>query len=129
MTLCFLRLYVTERDAHGCVVSVLQRSKNQRLINEALSLTTLEELSSMVMPIQPPTGWEAERPWNKYLRDDVSQAGWTDAISEGFLLTHLPTPLGTGRHALVVLADSDPALTEREQRTQVSNLPTCVLCI
>lgn len=49
-----------------------QRSKNQRLINEALSLTTLEELSSMVMPIMPPTGWQTEKPWNKFLRDDVS---------------------------------------------------------
>lgn len=52
-------------------MDALQRSKNQRLINEALSLTNLEELCSMVMPVQPPAGWDAEKPWNKYLRDDV----------------------------------------------------------
>lgn len=50
----------------------MQRSKNQRLVNAALSLTHLEELSSMVLPLEPPPTWEAEAGWNKYLRNDVS---------------------------------------------------------
>jgi hypothetical protein len=51
---------------------VEQRAKNQRLLNAALSIQQLEELSSMVLPIQPPSAWEDKTAWTKFLRDDVS---------------------------------------------------------
>lgn len=51
-----------------------ERSQGQRLMNQALSLVGLEELSSMLLPVQPARSWEGERQWNKYLRDDVSFA-------------------------------------------------------
>ncbi|GAA5877726.1 hypothetical protein JCM16303_000218 [Sporobolomyces ruberrimus] len=50
------------------------RSKNQRMINTALSLQHLEELSSMLLPIQPETTWEDHAPWTKYLRDDLDRS-------------------------------------------------------
>lgn len=43
----------------------------QRLLNNTLSLQHLEELSSMVLPIQPPAGWDAHPPWTRFLRDDL----------------------------------------------------------
>jgi len=41
-------------------------------MNQALSLVGLEELSSMLLPVQPARMWQGEMPWNKYIRDDVS---------------------------------------------------------
>ncbi|KAK4698262.1 hypothetical protein P7C70_g8020, partial [Phenoliferia sp. Uapishka_3] len=50
-----------------------ERSIQQRLLNNALSLQHLEELSSMVLPIQPPTGWDEHPQWTRFLRDDRQQ--------------------------------------------------------
>ncbi|GAA5946885.1 hypothetical protein JCM3765_002059 [Sporobolomyces pararoseus] len=61
------------------------RSKNQRLINQALSLTSLEESSSMVLPIQPsplttPIWDNKQQVWSKFLRDDLDQGEVYDLI-------------------------------------------------
>ncbi|ORY88902.1 tubulin domain-domain-containing protein [Leucosporidium creatinivorum] len=58
-------------DALGWKREDTERSKNQRLLNAALSMQHFEELSSMVLPIQPPSAWEDKAPWTKFLRDDV----------------------------------------------------------
>lgn len=50
-----------------------QRSKAQRVLNEALALVETEEYASMYLPVQPVRGWDEKREeaWRKYLRDDV----------------------------------------------------------
>ncbi|GAA6014540.1 hypothetical protein JCM11491_004532 [Sporobolomyces phaffii] len=60
-------------DARGWKRVDTDRSQHQRLINTALSVQHLEELSSMLLPIQPPTTWAADAPWAKYLRDDLDK--------------------------------------------------------
>ncbi|GAA5841691.1 hypothetical protein JCM3766R1_005153 [Sporobolomyces carnicolor] len=49
------------------------RSRFQRILNTALSLQHLEESSSMVLPIQPPTTWRDNAPWTRFLRDDLDR--------------------------------------------------------
>lgn len=65
--------------------STPQRAKAQRMLNEALALIALEELSTMVLPVQPVREWQAPanlqegelrippgQMWRKHIRDDVS---------------------------------------------------------
>jgi hypothetical protein len=62
-----------------------QRSKAQRMLNEALGLVALEDFATMVLPIQPVTPWQLPadlkegelrilpgQDWRRYVRDDVS---------------------------------------------------------
>ncbi|GAA5976550.1 hypothetical protein JCM10908_005541 [Rhodotorula pacifica] len=64
-----------------------ERSKAQRMLNEALALVALEDFATMVLPIQPVKAWEAPadlkegelrilpgQEWRKYVRDDVDSA-------------------------------------------------------
>lgn len=41
------------------------------MLNNALSIQHLEELSSMLLPIQPPSPWDGHPQWTRFLRDDV----------------------------------------------------------
>lgn len=75
------RLLPTLDDyANSCNCSVAQRAKSQRLLNAALGLVALEDLASMVLPVQPVreysdwvdgAGATAEQEWRRFLRDDV----------------------------------------------------------
>ncbi|GAA5939706.1 Dml1p [Sporobolomyces koalae] len=60
-------------DSRGWNRTDNDRSQYQRLVNAALSMQHLEELSSMLLPIQPATTWTDNVPWTKYLRDDLSR--------------------------------------------------------
>lgn len=52
-------------------------------MNEALSLAGLEDLSSMVMPIQAPAGWDKSSGWSKYLRDDIdTRTAYSDILTQ-----------------------------------------------
>ncbi|KAM0754747.1 hypothetical protein T439DRAFT_321787 [Meredithblackwellia eburnea MCA 4105] len=62
-----------------------ERSIQQRLLNDALTLQSLEELSSIIMPIQPPSSWDDHPKWTRFLRDDVPKR---DTYSQ-ILTTHL----------------------------------------
>ncbi|GAA5932647.1 hypothetical protein JCM1841_000322 [Sporobolomyces salmonicolor] len=72
-------------DASGWKRADSERSQAQRLLNAALSIQHLEELSSMLLPIQPPRVWEDSPEWARFLRDDISRP---DAYSQ-LLTTHL----------------------------------------
>ncbi|GAA5907327.1 hypothetical protein JCM5296_002693 [Sporobolomyces johnsonii] len=72
-------------DASGWKRADSERSQAQRLLNAALSIQHLEELSSMLLPIQPPRAWEDSPEWARFLRDDISRP---DAYSQ-LLTTHL----------------------------------------
>ncbi|POY72544.1 hypothetical protein BMF94_4370 [Rhodotorula taiwanensis] len=74
-------------NARGWKRTDTERAKAQRMLNEALALITLEDLSTMVLPIQPVRPWsmpdgakEGElrilpgQEWRKYVRDDVDPA-------------------------------------------------------
>ncbi|GAA5905693.1 uncharacterized protein JCM6883_005414 [Sporobolomyces salmoneus] len=57
------------------------RSRNQRLINEALSVESFEEFASMLCPIQPTTPeWDDNAPWAKYLRTDLDKTEVYNAV-------------------------------------------------
>ncbi|GAA6021336.1 hypothetical protein JCM10207_002702 [Rhodosporidiobolus poonsookiae] len=57
-------------DARGWRREDNERSRSQRLLNAALSLPSLEDLSSMVLPVQPPSPFDPTEPWARYLRQD-----------------------------------------------------------
>ncbi|KAL8277816.1 hypothetical protein RQP46_009799 [Phenoliferia psychrophenolica] len=58
-------------DSLGWKRADTERSSQQRLLNNTLSMQHLEELSSMVLPIQPPAAWDEHPPWTRFLRDDL----------------------------------------------------------
>jgi hypothetical protein len=92
-----------------------QRSKNQRLLNAALSMQHLEELSSMVLPIQPPVAWEDDASWTRFLRQDVSLPLLPDAGASLILYS-------AGPKARSLLADFNFASPECKQRVAVRGL-------
>lgn len=57
-----------------------QRNRAQRLLNESFSIQQMEELSSMLLPIQPPRTWENDEEWAKFLRRDVSRRYSRDCL-------------------------------------------------
>ncbi|KAJ8295731.1 hypothetical protein OF846_001090 [Rhodotorula toruloides] len=62
-------------NARGWKRADTNRSKAQRVLNEALALVETEEYASMYLPVQPVRGWDEKREeaWRKYLRDDVDR--------------------------------------------------------
>ncbi|KAK4051838.1 mtDNA inheritance, partitioning of the mitochondrial organelle [Microbotryomycetes sp. JL201] len=57
----------------GLIVEYPQRSQTQRTLNAALSLHTLEEFSTMLLPVQPPAEWQDAAGWTRYLRQDIDR--------------------------------------------------------
>ncbi|GAA5868999.1 hypothetical protein JCM3774_002443 [Rhodotorula dairenensis] len=64
-----------------------ERSKAQRMLNEALALVALEDFATMVLPVQPVKPWQVPsdlkegelriapgQEWRRYVRDDVDTA-------------------------------------------------------
>ncbi|SCZ93049.1 BZ3500_MvSof-1268-A1-R1_Chr6-2g08428 [Microbotryum saponariae] len=62
-----------------------QRSKKQRLLNLGFSFQHLEEMSSLLLPIQPARAWQDNEPWTKFLRQDIDRRAAYDQV----LTTHL----------------------------------------
>ncbi|KDE03252.1 hypothetical protein MVLG_06246 [Microbotryum lychnidis-dioicae p1A1 Lamole] len=62
-----------------------ERSKKQRLLNLGFSLQHLEEMSSLLLPIQPPRAWQDNEPWTRFLRQEIDRRAAYDQV----LTTHL----------------------------------------
>ncbi|GAA5859306.1 hypothetical protein JCM8547_001975 [Rhodosporidiobolus lusitaniae] len=64
------------KDAHGWAREDNERSHSQRLLNTLLSLSSLEETSSMLLPIQPSYAYDPHDPrekgWTRYFRPDLA---------------------------------------------------------
>ncbi|GAA5998738.1 uncharacterized protein JCM10292_007198 [Rhodotorula paludigena] len=81
-------------NARGWKRADSDRARVQRLLNAALGLVALEDLASMVLPVQPVreysdwvdgAGASAEQEWRRFLRDDVDRS----AAYEQVLTMHL----------------------------------------
>ncbi|GAA6062237.1 hypothetical protein JCM10212_000816 [Sporobolomyces blumeae] len=75
----------TMHDARGWKREDTERSQAQRLVNAALSIQHLEELSSMLLPVQPPTEWPDNAPWAQHLRPELPRS----EVYSQVLTTHL----------------------------------------
>ncbi|KAM0788396.1 hypothetical protein ACM66B_001534 [Microbotryomycetes sp. NB124-2] len=60
-------------DAYGWKRTDTERSQTQRTLNAALSIQSLEEFSSMLLPVQPPAAWRDEAEWTRFLRQDIDR--------------------------------------------------------
>ncbi|GAA5921392.1 hypothetical protein JCM3775_003027 [Rhodotorula graminis] len=67
-------------DARGWKRPDSDRAKAQRLLNEALGLVAVEDVASMVLPVQPVQTYDAyvegksRDEWRRFLRDDIDSA-------------------------------------------------------
>ncbi|SCV67865.1 BQ2448_5476 [Microbotryum intermedium] len=77
-------------NAYGWKREDTERSKKQRLLNLGFALQHLEEMSSLLLPIQPARSWKDNEPWTRFLRQD-SFSGKIDrrAAYDQVLTTHL----------------------------------------